>query len=63
MMLTMSLHDAQKFYDDLRRGSDENLALASTFSVDDVILWIDDGQLGAIGVERNAYKAIVLKSM
>ena len=46
MMLTMSLHDAQKFYDDLRRGSDENLALASAFRIDDVILWVDDVQLG-----------------
>ena len=60
MMLTMSLHDAQKFYDNLRGRSDENLALSSAFSIDDVILWVDDSQLRAIEAERNTYKAIVL---
>jgi len=35
--LTMTLHDAQEFYNDLGGGSDEDLALATALSVDDIV--------------------------
>lgn len=34
----MTLHNAQEFNDDLRRRADEDLALAATLSVDNVVL-------------------------
>jgi len=42
-MLTMALHDAQEFYNDLGGGSDEHLALATAFGIDDVVLelWVN----------------------
>ena len=35
---TMTLHDAEELHDNLRRRTDENLALAAALSVDNVIL-------------------------
>jgi hypothetical protein len=35
---TVTLHDAEELDNDLRRGSDEDLALATALSVDDVVL-------------------------
>jgi hypothetical protein len=35
----MTLHDTQEFYNDLGRGSDEDLALAASLGIDDVFLW------------------------
>ena len=38
--LTMTLHDGQELDNDLRRRANEDLALAPTLSVDDVVLGI-----------------------
>lgn len=37
--LTMTLHDTQEFYNDLRRRSDEDLPLAASLGIDNVLLW------------------------
>ena len=37
-ILTMALHDTEELDDDLRGRADENLALATALSVDDVVL-------------------------
>ena len=34
----MALHDTEELDDDLRRGADEDLALAAALSVDNVVL-------------------------
>lgn len=36
---TMTLHDMQELDDDLGRRPNEDLALATTLRVDDVVLW------------------------
>ena len=38
VLLTMTLHDTQEFYNNLGRGSDEHLTLATAFRIDDVVL-------------------------
>ena len=37
-MLTMTLHDTEELDDDFRGRTDENLALATALSVDNVVL-------------------------
>ena len=37
--LTMTLHDTEELDDDLRRRTDEDLTLAATLSVDNVVLY------------------------
>ena len=36
-LLTVSLHDTQEFYNDLGGRSDEDLALSTALSIDDVV--------------------------
>lgn len=37
---TMTLHDTEELHDDLRRRTDENLALSTALGVDNVVLHI-----------------------
>lgn len=39
-LLTVLLHDGEDFDDDLGRRSDQDLSLSSSFSVDDVVLFM-----------------------
>jgi hypothetical protein len=40
LRLTMPLHDAEKFDDDLGGGSDEDLAFAASFGIDNIVLYV-----------------------
>ena len=56
----MALHDAQELYDDLRRRTNEHLALAPTLSVDNVVLWETQSADPRGELQRNTHKAVVL---
>lgn len=56
----MTLHDAQEFYDHLGGWADEHLTLATTLSVDDVVLRQGDELIAASARTRRTYEAVIL---
>lgn len=62
--LTMTLHDSEELYNDLRRRPDKDLALSTALSIDNIVLTINSTNQPSCHIKMlPAYKAVILTTL